>query len=48
MPAERTKVVYLGAPLDEFARPRSAEETARRGPSSASRPTPLRSARSHG
>ena len=22
MPAERTKVVYLGAPLDEFARPR--------------------------
>jgi glycosyltransferase involved in cell wall biosynthesis len=26
MPAERTKVVYLGAPLDEFARPRSAEE----------------------
>jgi glycosyltransferase involved in cell wall biosynthesis len=32
MPAERTKVVYLGAPLDEFARPRSADEiaTARR------------------
>ncbi|MGE0461077.1 MAG: glycosyltransferase family 4 protein [Vicinamibacterales bacterium] len=29
MPAERTKVVYLGAPLDEFARPRSAEEIAR-------------------
>jgi len=28
MPAERTKVVYLGAPLDEFARPRSAEEIA--------------------
>lgn len=28
MPAERTKVVYLGAPLDEFARPRSAEEMA--------------------
>jgi glycosyltransferase involved in cell wall biosynthesis len=28
MPAERTKVVYLGAPMDEFARPRSAEETA--------------------
>jgi glycosyltransferase involved in cell wall biosynthesis len=27
MPADRTKVVYLGAPLDEFARPRSAEET---------------------
>jgi len=26
MPAERTKVVYLGAPLDEFARARSAEE----------------------
>ncbi len=32
MPEERTKVVYLGAPLDEFARPRSREEidTARR------------------
>jgi glycosyltransferase involved in cell wall biosynthesis len=28
MPAERTKVVYLGAPLDEFARPRSAAEIA--------------------
>jgi glycosyltransferase involved in cell wall biosynthesis len=28
MPAERTKVVYLGAPLDEFARPRSAHEVA--------------------
>jgi glycosyltransferase involved in cell wall biosynthesis len=28
MPAERTKVVYLGAPLDEFARPRSAREIA--------------------
>lgn len=28
MPAERTKVVYLGAPLDEFARPRSADEIA--------------------
>ncbi|HYE85213.1 MAG TPA: glycosyltransferase family 4 protein [Vicinamibacterales bacterium] len=28
MPAERTKVVYLGAPLDEFARPRSAGEVA--------------------
>lgn len=26
MPAERTKVVYLGAPLDEFARPRGADE----------------------
>jgi glycosyltransferase involved in cell wall biosynthesis len=26
MPAERTKVVYLGAPLDEFARLRSADE----------------------
>ena len=26
MPAERTKVVYLGAPLDEFARPRTAED----------------------
>jgi glycosyltransferase involved in cell wall biosynthesis len=26
MPAERTKVVYLGAPLDEFARQRSPEE----------------------
>lgn len=29
IPAERTKVVYLGAPLDEFARPRSSEEVAR-------------------
>jgi glycosyltransferase involved in cell wall biosynthesis len=28
MPAERTKVVYLGAPLDEFARPRSPGEVA--------------------
>jgi glycosyltransferase involved in cell wall biosynthesis len=28
MPAERTKVVYLGAPLDEFARPRSVDEIA--------------------
>lgn len=28
MPAERTRVVYLGAPLDEFARPRSPEEVA--------------------
>jgi len=28
MPAERTKVVYLGAPLDEFARPRSGDELA--------------------
>ena len=28
MPAERTKVVYLGVPLDEFARPRSADEIA--------------------
>jgi glycosyltransferase involved in cell wall biosynthesis len=28
MPAERTKVVYLGAPLDEFARPRTAAEIA--------------------
>jgi glycosyltransferase involved in cell wall biosynthesis len=28
MPVERTKVVYLGAPLDEFARTRSAEEIA--------------------
>jgi glycosyltransferase involved in cell wall biosynthesis len=28
MPQERTKVVYLGAPLDEFARPRSAQEIA--------------------
>jgi glycosyltransferase involved in cell wall biosynthesis len=28
MPVERTKVVYLGAPLDEFARPRSAREIA--------------------
>ena len=29
MPAERTKVVYLGAPLDEFARVRSPEDIAR-------------------
>ena len=28
VPAERTHVVYLGAPLDEFARPRSADEVA--------------------
>jgi glycosyltransferase involved in cell wall biosynthesis len=28
VPAERTKVVYLGAPLDEFARERSAGEIA--------------------
>lgn len=28
IPAARTKVVYLGAPLDEFARPRSADEIA--------------------
>jgi len=28
MPAERTKVVYLGAPLDEFARPWSPKERA--------------------
>jgi glycosyltransferase involved in cell wall biosynthesis len=28
MPAERTKVVYLGAPLDEFARARTPEEVA--------------------
>jgi len=28
MPAERTKVVYLGAPLDEFARPRGDAEIA--------------------
>jgi glycosyltransferase involved in cell wall biosynthesis len=28
MPAERTKVVYLGSPLDEFARARSPEEIA--------------------
>jgi glycosyltransferase involved in cell wall biosynthesis len=28
MPAERTKVVYLGAPLDEFARARTADEIA--------------------
>jgi glycosyltransferase involved in cell wall biosynthesis len=26
MPAERTKVVYLGSPLDEFARPRTPDE----------------------
>jgi hypothetical protein len=29
MPAERTKVVYLGSPLDEFARDRTADEIAR-------------------
>lgn len=28
VPAERTHVVYLGAPLDEFARPRSADDIA--------------------
>lgn len=28
VPANRTHVVYLGAPLDEFARPRSADEIA--------------------
>ena len=28
MPAEKTKVVYLGAPLDEFGRPRSPQEIA--------------------
>ena len=28
MPKERTKVVYLGAPLEEFARPRSLSEIA--------------------
>ena len=28
MPAERTKVVYLGSPLDEFARDRSTDEIA--------------------
>jgi glycosyltransferase involved in cell wall biosynthesis len=28
MPAERTRVVYLGAPLDEFARPRTPAEIA--------------------
>ena len=30
MPAERTKVVYLGAPLDEFARPRTRTRSPRR------------------
>ena len=34
IPAERTKVVYLGAPLDEFARPRTAEDV-ERGPRAA-------------
>lgn len=29
MPAEKTRVVYLGVPLEEFARPRSADEIAR-------------------
>jgi glycosyltransferase involved in cell wall biosynthesis len=28
MPAERTKVVYLGSPLDEFARDRTSDEVA--------------------
>ncbi len=28
VPAERTRLVYLGAPLDEFGRPRSAREVA--------------------
>ena len=28
VPAEKTKVVYLGAPLDEFGRPRSPQEIA--------------------
>jgi glycosyltransferase involved in cell wall biosynthesis len=28
MPANRTKVVYLGAPLEEFARPRTGDEVA--------------------
>ena len=28
MPAERVKVVYLGAPVEEFSRPRTAEEIA--------------------
>jgi glycosyltransferase involved in cell wall biosynthesis len=28
IPAERTRVVYLGVPLDEFSRPRSADEIA--------------------
>jgi glycosyltransferase involved in cell wall biosynthesis len=28
MPADKTKVVYLGAPLDEFARARTADEVA--------------------
>jgi glycosyltransferase involved in cell wall biosynthesis len=28
MPAERTKVVYLGSPLDEFARPRTSADVA--------------------
>ncbi len=49
MPAERTKVVYLGAPLDEFARPRSAARSGRsQGRRSASRRTPSPSARSRG
>jgi glycosyltransferase involved in cell wall biosynthesis len=29
VPSERTKVVYLGVPLEEFSRPRSEEEIAR-------------------
>ena len=49
MPAERTKVVYLGAPLDEFARPRTAEEiAAARAALGIARTTRRRSARSRG
>ena len=39
IPPEKVKVVYLGVPLEEFSRPRSAEEIARRaGGARASRP----------
>ena len=42
MPPERTKVVYLGAPLDEFARVRTRRRNrARRARRSASRPTTI-------
>ena len=30
IPAEKVKIVYLGVPLEEFSRARSAEEIARR------------------
>ena len=46
MPPERVKVVYLGVPLEEFSRTAHARgDRARRGTSSASRPTSSSSAR---